>query len=207
MSESAVGILKRLQDHRLRLFRTSDVVTLTGMTPYAAAQALRRLAARGLLYSMKRGLWVSRMAGDVEAFEAVPHLIAPWPGYVSLHSALSRHGLIDEVPQAVYAVTSGRAARYSTPLGSFHIHHLPNHLIWGYKIEQSGRASYPIAEPEKAFLDLAYLGLIPRSPLGMPYKRDGRWKLNSTRLLRDARRFQFPPLMAYLRTNKRIKLR
>ena len=197
----------RILDQGLRLFGTADIITLTGMTPFAASQALRRLAARGLICSMKRGLWANRMTGDVEAFEAVPHLTAPWPSYVSLHSALSRHGLVDEVPQAIYAVSSGRAARYRTPLGQFHIHHLPKHLIWGFKMERNGRASFPLADPEKAFLDLAYLGLIPRSPLGLPYKRDRRWKLDQVRLDQYARRFNYPPLLEYLRKNKLLKSR
>ena len=202
MSYSATDLLKLLRDHGLRFFGTADVMTLTGMTPFAATQALRRLAAKGLLYSMKRGLWANGLAEGLEAFEAVPHLTAPWTSYVSLHSALSRHGLVEEIPHTVYAVTAGRSARYGSPLGQFNIHHLPKHLIWGFKIEQTGKASYPLAEPEKAFLDLAYLGLIPRSPLGMPYKRDRRWKLDLTRLSQYARRFKFPPLLEYLRTQK-----
>lgn len=92
-------------------------------------------------------------------------------------------------------------------LGQFHIHHLPRHLIWGFEIEHNGRASYPMAEPEKAFLDLAYLGLIPRSPLGMPYKRDRRWKLDLGRLSQYARRFDYAPLLGYLRANKLLKSR
>jgi len=78
-------------------------------------------------------------------------------------------------------------------------------LIWGFKTEVTDRAAYPLAEPEKAYLDLAYLGLIPRSPLGMPYKRDSRWKLDLNRLSQYARRFRFPPLLDYLRTQNLLR--
>src|ERR1019366_4794281 len=125
-----------------------------------------------------------------------------WTAYVSLYSALSHHGLVEEVPQTVYGVTAGRAARYRTPLGMISLHHLPMHLVWGFRIEQIGSASYPIAEPEKAFLDLVYLGLIPRSPIGLPYKRGGRWALDRRKLAAYARRFQFPPLIKYLRDHQ-----
>jgi predicted transcriptional regulator of viral defense system len=140
------------------------------------------------------------LAENFDPLEAVPYLTAPWPSYVSLYSALSRHGLIEEIPQVIYAISAGRATRYKTPLGSYQIHHLPKHLIWGFKIEHSGQGAFPLAEPEKAFLDTAYLGLIPRSPLGMPYKRDHRWKLDPEKLTRYAKRFHFPPLLVYLRS-------
>ena len=202
MSQTAVGLIKRLQEHGFRFFRTSDVLTLTGMTPFAATHALRRLAAQGLLLSLKRGLWANRWAENFDPLEAVPHLTAPWPSYASLYSALSRHGLVEEAPQAIYAVSAGRPRRVYTPLGEFRIHHLPPHLMWGYQTAHSGRAAFPLAEPEKAFLDLAYLGLIPRSPIGMPYQRNHRWKLDVAKLARYARRFRFPPLLDYLRANK-----
>jgi predicted transcriptional regulator of viral defense system len=205
MSHSATDLLKLLQENGLRVFSSADVMNLTGMSPAAATQALRRLASRRVLYSMKRGLWANGLVEALEPFEAVPHLTAPWTGYVSLQSALSRHGLVEEIPRTIYAVTAGRSARYATPLGQFNIHHLPKHLIWGFRLEAAGRASYPLAEPEKAFLDLAYLGLIPRSPLGMPYKRDRRWKLDLARLSQYARRFKFPPLLEYLRKQKLFK--
>jgi len=200
MSQSATGLLKQLQDHRFRLFTTSDVMTLTGMKPPAATQALRRLAAQGLLSPIKRGLWANRMIQDLDPMETISHLTAPWPSYVSLYSALSLHRIIEEVPQAIYAVSAARARRYHTPIGDYRIHHLPQRLIWGFQIEHHGRASFPMADPEKAFLDLAYLGLIPRSPLGMPYQRDKRWKLDFRKLAAYAKRFRFPPLLNYLKT-------
>ena len=65
----------------------------------------------------------------------------------------------------------------------------------------SGDGFYPLAESEKAFLDLVYLGLIPRSPLGFPYKRDGAWDFNKTKLRRYALRFRFPPLITHLKNH------
>ena len=202
MSRPATELLKRLQDHDLRFFTTADVITLARQSPAAATHALRRLASQGLLVALKRGVWAVRFVESLDPMEAVPHLTSPWPGYVSLYSALSRYGLIEEVPHLIYAVSTVRTRRYQTPLGEFRIHHLPKELIWGFREEHSGRGSFPVAEPEKAFLDLAYLGLIPRSPLGLPYKRDHRWKLDLAKLKRYARRFQFPPLIRYLRQNK-----
>src|SRR5437879_6411105 len=169
------------------------------MTPFAATHALRRLANDGILVYLKRGVWANQLFEDLDPLEAIPHLTAPWASYVSLYSALSRQGIIEEVPQASYGVTAGRPQKLTTPLGTFHIHHLPGHLIWGFNREPVGHAVLFMAEPEKALLDLAYLGLIPRSPLGLPYKRDRRWRLDPDKLAKYAKRFHYPPLIKYLR--------
>jgi predicted transcriptional regulator of viral defense system len=199
---AAVDILKTLKDHDFALFGTSDVVTLTGLSHSAASKALSRLAAKGLLRTLKRGLWASTWK-DIDPLQAIPSLTAPWPSYASLYTALSRHGIVEEIPQTLYAVSASRAARYTTPLGNYRIHHLPARLLWGFEMVQTSAGNFPMAEAEKAFLDLAYLGLIPRSGLGMPYQRDGRWRLDNRKLTRYARRFAFPPLTAYL---KKIRL-
>ncbi len=192
-----------LQRHHIRIFTTRDLGLLAGVPPAAAAQSLHRLAADGLVARIKRGVWIHRAAPGLHPFEAVPALSAPWPSYVSLHSALSAHGLIEEVPHVTRAVTSGLPRKYPGPLGDFQFHHLPNRLLWGFTRHRTGEAVYPLAEPEKAFLDLAYLALIPRSPLGFPRKRTARWHLDAGKALWYAARFGFPPLLHLARQELR----
>jgi len=174
-------------------------MTLTKITAGAATHALHRLARRRLIVPLKRGLWASRITEPNDPMEAVAYLTAPWPSYISLYSALARRGVIDEIPSVIYAVSAGRPARYSNALGEFRIHHLPTHFFWGFQTERLGTSVFLLAEAEKALLDLAYLGLIPRSPLGLPYKRDHRWNLDARKLVRYAKRFHFPPLERYVR--------
>lgn len=199
---ASADLLGALQRHRLRVFTTSDLSTLTGLSAEAASQALRRLASKGLASRLKRGLWASRLAADINPYEAVPHLRAPWPAYVSLYSALADHGVVEEIPQVVYGVSAAPPKRYRTPIGEFRIHHLPARLIWGYELRGLGAASYPIAGPEKAFLDLVYLALSPRSPLEAPVKRGRRWALDPVRLKSCARRFRCEPLERWLRERR-----
>lgn len=198
MSLPAAALLRRIQAHELRVFTTADVITLTGLAPAAATKALARLAAQELVTRIKKGVWVNKLAADLNPYEAVPQLRAPWPAYVSLHSALADYGVIEEIPHLVYAVSPAMPRRYHTAIGDFSIHHLPRRLIWGYEVKRQGRASYPIAEPEKAFLDLVYLALIPRSPLGLPQKRERAWTLDARTLKRYAARFEFAPLTRWV---------
>ncbi len=205
MSTSAIQLLGILRKHSLRFFTTADVVILSGMKPSAATHTLSRLASQNLITRIKRGIWVNQLADNLHPYEAVAPLASPWPAYVSLYSTLADAGIIEEIPHIIYAVSSNRPGQYHTSLGHFHIHHLPEHLLWGYTIKQVGHARYPIAEPEKAFLDLVYLALVPRSGLGFPNKRQKKWNLKKDKLKKYAARFKFPPLVDYLKRNVLIE--
>ncbi len=203
MSVSAVHILHVLQKNDLKIFRTADVMTLTGLQPSSATHALQRLTKQHLLIKVKRGLWLSEPTQDISAHELLPFLTTPWPAYVSLYSALSQYSVVEEVPHIIYGVTSGRPGKIQTLFGSFHLHHLPDRLMWGYETKRTLHGFVPIAEPEKAFLDLAYLALIPRSGLEMPHKRGRKWKLDAKKLWICAKKFKFKPLENFLKKNMR----
>lgn len=190
MSTRATSILKIIRDSNLRVFMTSDLVTLAGMNLSAATHALSRLADQQILLRIKRGVWGNQLLSDLHPYEAIPYLHAPWPTYLSLYTVLADHGVLEEVPQVIYSVSSGRSKRYQTPLGDFHFHHLPAHLMWGYEMKKSGLGHYPTADVEKAFLDLVYLASIPSSPLELPFEKGGRWKLDQKKLRTYSYRFQ-----------------
>jgi len=66
MSRSAADLLKLLVDNGFRFFGTADLMTLTEMSPFAAAQALRRLAARGTVYDASRTFQHPSSAGTLD---------------------------------------------------------------------------------------------------------------------------------------------
>lgn len=199
---NAAEIIGMLRKHNLRVFTTADIITLSGLTDVAASQHLLRLASQNLIVRIKRGIWVNKLAADLNPYEAVPFLRAPWPAYVSLHSALADYGVVQEIPHVIYAVTSTMPRRYSTPIGEFKFHHLPERLIWGFEVRQTGLGYYPLADREKAFLDLIYLALTPRSPLQLPHKRGRTWELDKEKLTLYAKRFGYAPLESWLKANR-----
>lgn len=80
------------------------------------------------------------------------------PSYISLQSALSRHGLIPEFVPATTSITTARPQLIVTPLGRFEYRHVSKHLFWGYQLlELSENQRAFVASPEKALLDLVYL--------------------------------------------------
>ena len=87
-----------------------------------------------------------------------PYLIASWltdpyPSYVSLYTALSRRGLITQIPRTIYVVSLGRTRTVVTPVGTYSVHRLPPELFGGFE-EQEGER---MATAEKAVFDTLHL--------------------------------------------------
>lgn len=145
--------LKRLDDFAVEAFSTRDAGALLEVGPPNAHMILRRLQRQGFLTHLARGRWaVTRKLGRLSLPE---HLAAPYPAYVSLQSALFHHGLIEQVPAVIYAVTLGRTRRVTTPPATVSLHHLPAELFDGFELMPEGAK---MATAEKAVFDLLYLG-------------------------------------------------
>jgi predicted transcriptional regulator of viral defense system len=135
-------------------FRTSDAAVCLRVDRRHASKILERLADAGHLVRLARALW--GVPGRLDAFALPGYLAAPFPAYVSLHSALFHHGMVSQIPSVIYAVTVGRARRRETPIGVVSFHHVAPSFFAGY--EGHGRGGIKIATPEKALLDVLYLG-------------------------------------------------
>ncbi|MFO0599672.1 MAG: hypothetical protein U0228_30475 [Myxococcaceae bacterium] len=132
--------------------RTSDAAAAWRLSPSGASVALARLARVGLVRRVRSGLW---WVGDTPDPLLLPeHLTAPLPSYVSLLSALSLHGMIEQLPQVTYAVSLARSQVITTAMGVVWVHHLDAILFGGFVSLPSG---VRVATPEKALFDLAYL--------------------------------------------------
>jgi predicted transcriptional regulator of viral defense system len=143
--------LQRLRQLGVPTFETRDVSALLQVSPANASVLLTRLAARGLVNRIARGRW---HIGETTPALLAEQLAAPWPAYVSLQSALFRHGIIEQVPAITYLVTPGRARRIQTPGGTLSLHHIPPELFGGFEVADDGAK---VATAEKALFDLLYL--------------------------------------------------
>jgi predicted transcriptional regulator of viral defense system len=135
---------------------TREAAARLGLSVPAASQQLRSLEGSGIVRRLRRGLWLLRP--DVEPFAVAAYLTAPLPAYVSLWSALARHGMIEQVPRQVYVASLARTKGIQTSIGGFSIHHLAPELFGGYAQTDDGSH---LATPEKALFDTIYL-LTPR---------------------------------------------
>jgi len=169
-----LAALQRIQQLGVPAFETRDISALLQVSPANASALLSRLASRGFVRRLARGRWSVGVQANQE--QLAGQLAAPWPAYVSLQSALFRHGLIEQVPEVLYAVTLGRARRIRTPSGALSLHRIPPALFGGYETTDDG---IQIATPEKAVFDLLYLAPT-RSRLfvsvpEMEFPRSFRW--------------------------------
>jgi predicted transcriptional regulator of viral defense system len=131
---------------------TREVATRWRVEQRAAGRRLRVMEEGGFVRRLRRGLWA--LDPEVDPFVVPPYLTAPFPAYVSLWSALSRHDMIEQVPRQVSVVSLDRSRRIVTSLGVYTIHHVAPELFGGY--EGSQEAGY-LATPEKALFDLVYV--------------------------------------------------
>lgn len=149
-----VDVHSRLLNMGPPAFETSDAAALLAISRPHASKLLARLAASGLLARLGRGRWGFK--DRIDPFALPEYLTAPFPSYVSLQSALYHHGMISQIPSVIYAVSIARTRTYRTDLGTVSIHHVDPSAFFGYRSMPKGHGK--IATPEKALIDLLYLG-------------------------------------------------
>jgi predicted transcriptional regulator of viral defense system len=118
----------------------------------AAGQRLRALEEGGLVRRLRRGLWA--LDPKIDPIVVAPYLTAPLPAYVSFWSALSKHGLIEQIPRQISVASLDRPRKVVTSVGTYEVHHLAPQLFTGY--DGSDRSGY-LASTEKALFDTIYV--------------------------------------------------
>ncbi len=151
--------LSRLRGLYSTAFTTRDAAHLLGSSVNATSKILDGLSEVGLLVHAMRGKW---LVPDKFNRLLLPELIAGQPAYVSMQSALSYHGMIDQIPSAVYGVTCGRGSLRKTPVGTVSLHHVTPEFFTGYETP-TDISWLKIATPEKALVDALYFRMTSQS--------------------------------------------
>lgn len=129
------------------------------------AKLLARLAGSGLVVKIRQGIWQIG-SGRVDPTLVLPVLTKPFPSYVSGWSAMSRHGMIEQIPRGIFASSLDRPKQVQTIVGQFQIHHLHPNLFGGFEGATGIRAG--IARPEKALFDTVYLYSVRQGKVTLP---------------------------------------
>ena len=79
-----------------------------------------------------------------------------FPSYVSMETALSRYGLIQEVAMECVSITAKTSRKFTNEYGSFVYHSVQPEAFNGYRTENHGEFEVSIALPEKALVDYLY---------------------------------------------------
>ena len=137
-------------------FSTREVAEAADLSIANASRDLRTLEKEGMITKVRRGLWAVPTHPDFSPYAVVPHLFQlDDAGYVSLLSALSLHGMIDQLPRTVQVVTTRQRANLDTAVGTYEFHQIDSDLFDGFgPYRRTG--DFDIATPEKALFDTLY---------------------------------------------------
>jgi len=117
---------------------------------------LSQWAKNNYLIKIKNGVYVFSERKNLLNMETIARFLFE-PSYVSLESALSKHGLIPEIVYNCTSITARKTTTIKNVFGIFIFRNIKQKLFFGYnKIEENGNV-YFLAEPEKALLDFLYL--------------------------------------------------
>jgi predicted transcriptional regulator of viral defense system len=152
---NASDALARLVRLGVPLIQTADAAVALDQSQGAANKTLSRLADAGLVARIRHGAWW--ISGDVEFYRLPEYLTTPYPSYVSLQTALHLRGLIEQIPEVLYAVSLARSQRTITSAGTISFHHIAPELFGGFEETASPPRGVKLATAEKALFDFAYL--------------------------------------------------
>ncbi|MDD3083839.1 MAG: hypothetical protein PHP82_02340 [Candidatus ainarchaeum sp.] len=131
-------VLKTMR--KMPVFSLSDIAKITKNRNYAKV----------LLARMVKGKTICRLMRDKYSLHDNPLIFSPFlnnPSYISCASALSYHGLISQIPNSIFLMTTKRSKKINNL-----IYHKTKNFFGFNSTKISGVNTF-IAEPEKAFID------------------------------------------------------
>lgn len=176
-----IKILRELERIGKEYYTPADMAKITGLAGGSLNVRISRLKKAGVIDSSGRGIYtVPGIKTDPEkaANDAV------YPSYISFRSALSKYGVISEVPYVLEMATTKSTRRKR--IGGIDVLYrkLKKNLFFGYVLAKG----VFIAEPEKAFLDLLYLKCTGKEKDPGPVKMDIK-KLDIAKAMKYTSRF------------------
>ncbi len=142
------------------IFTREQVATWVGSRGARLDALLKRAVARREIWRIRRGLFCLSnryTKGRIDPMELAQRIHGP--SYVSLETALARHGWIPETVFAVTSVAVGRARSFDTPVGLFSFKPVPQRgfLLGVRRVSAAGSGAFFLATPLKALADYVYV--------------------------------------------------
>jgi len=146
-----IEIAKKLTTINKKILSSTDLMKVLNSTNKNTIYiTIGRLVEKGILKKLSKGLYIN-VAKPPDKFEIANHLYSP--SYVSLESALYRHGVIAQAPYVITSVTPKKTKRKNAEGTDFEYVHIASKYFFGYRNDNN----VLIATREKALLDLLYL--------------------------------------------------
>ena len=133
-------------------FSVKDLEKIADMKKESVKVFVSRAVKNGELVKLGKSFYTN----DINSFSWENFAVNVYaPSYISFEFALNYYGILSQQTSAITLATIKRKKEIKILEKSLIYRHIKPDLFWGYKKVEN----FLIAEPEKAFLDLAYLSL------------------------------------------------
>jgi len=145
-------LIQKIKNIPKSYFSFTDLKKISDFSDESLKVTISRMIKNEEIIKLRKGIYtldISKINWESFAIEMYS------PSYLSFEWSLARHNILSQKPVNLILATTKRSKKITTPQNIIIYHHLQSKLFWGFIREEN----YLIAEPEKAFLDLAYLSL------------------------------------------------
>lgn len=147
---STIELIKKLQSLDKGYFTMADMQKITDLPRDSLKVAINRLIGKGVLTRIKRGIYQLEFS-QVDVPKVANQIY--YPSYLSFESALSRYGILSQIPYTQVFATTKRSKKMMLWGTEVEFRQLKKELFFGYQMDDG----MYIAEPEKALLDQLYM--------------------------------------------------
>jgi predicted transcriptional regulator of viral defense system len=145
-----IKFIQELRSFNKPYFTVADLEKILSMKRDSLYVALNRLVSSGVLIRLKRDVY--QPAFQSLELEKVANELY-YPSYLSFESALSRYGILSQIPYTLTFATTKRSKKLTLDTREVVYRQLKKEYFFGYILDNG----ICVAEPEKALLDQIYM--------------------------------------------------
>lgn len=149
-----IDIHKKLLKYKKQVYNFSDFKKILELkNDNSAYHAIKRLKKDGIISGLTNGKYYLNDSTPND-FTVANNLYLP--SYISLESALNYYGILIQVPQTIFSITTKKRKKISWGDKEFTYLHISNKYFFDYTKEKD----FLIATPEKALIDAIFFNAI-----------------------------------------------
>jgi len=153
-------LLARLAGAGHQIISVDDIETTLAVPPNTAREIASRLTEKGWLDRLFPGTYliIPLTAGEEAVYTTHEYLIAAHvaePMYIGYYSALSHHGLTEQVPRTVYVVTPTRAQSREIHGVPYRVTTVTEQKFFGFEPTSVEGTTVQVSDLEKTLVDCA----------------------------------------------------
>ncbi|UHH26598.1 type IV toxin-antitoxin system AbiEi family antitoxin domain-containing protein [Halobacterium noricense] len=153
-------LLSRLAGAGHQIISVDDIKTTLEVPSNTAREIAARLTKKGWLDRLFPGTYliIPLAAGEAAVYTTHEYLIAAHvaePMYIGYYSALSHHGLTEQVPRTVYVVTPTRAQSREIHGVPYRVTTVTERKFFGFEPTSIEGTTLQVSDPEKTLVDCA----------------------------------------------------